>query len=167
VALFAALHALGANIEYSRLRDVAVGYGFTSYGISKAGMVNSINAINHELGNPYTVEYGNHYSTRRLIKHMRQGGVAIVLIRVRKENGRYRVTADTHNSIGHFLIVDQINFKSSTVKFAGSTLGMDKVPLQDFIRSWASNPQALTTSPKGWRSFLKKEKAVNWALIIK
>lgn len=166
VALFAALHALGAQVNYTQLRDIAVTNGFTSYGISKAGMVRTISTINQQWGNPFAIEYGNHYATQDLMQHIRKGGVAIVLIRVRKENGAYRVTADKHNSVGHFLIVESINMRNKTVQFAGSTLGMDKVSLQDFIRSWASNPQAVTHT-KSWQNNLKNEKAENWALIIK
>ena len=167
VALYAGLQALGANVDYGRLRDIAVQHGFTHYGISKQGMINTILTINHELGNPYGIEFGNNYSTKSIIRHIRQGGVAIVLIRVRKENGRYRVTADPYNSVGHFLIVDSINLRSRTVRFAGSTLGMERVPLQDFIQSWASNPQAVVDSAYSMRGYLRSEPASNWALIMK
>jgi len=166
VALFAALQALQANVQYGHLRDIAVNHGFTHYGISKAGLVGTISTINQELGHTFAIEHGNNYGIKDLMRHIRQRGVVTVLIRVRKEHGRYRVTADEANSIGHFLIVDSINLRSGTVKFAGSTLGMDEVPLQDFIQSWASNPQALTQG-KNWRGYLRNEKSVNWALIIK
>lgn len=129
-------------------------------------MVSTIITLNDELGNPFTIEYGNHYRTKDLVKHLRQGGVIIVLVRVRKDNGQYRVTADRQGSIGHFLLVERINTRSRKVKFAGSTLGMDQVSLGDFIQSWASNPQPIS-SFAGWRSYLKSEPAINWALIIK
>jgi hypothetical protein len=167
VALFAALHALGARVNYGHLRSVAVNNGFTSYGISKAGMIRTLATINSQLGSPYTIEYGNHYATKDLIKHIRQGGVAIVLLRVRREYGRYVVTADRYNSVGHFLIVERINMRSKTVQFAGSTLGMTNVRLDDFMRSWSSNPQAVTDPAKGWQKYLRSESASNWALIIK
>lgn len=167
VALFAALHALGGNVNYTRLRDVAVQHGFTSYGISKWGLINTATTLNYELGSPFAIEHGNHYATKDLVQQIQRGGVAIVLIRVRKENGRYVVTADKNNSIGHFLIVEKINMRSRTVHFAGSTLGMDKVPLQDFLQSWASNPEAVSNATKNWQSYLRREQGVNWALIIK
>ncbi len=66
---------------------------------------------------------------------IRQRGVVTVLIRVRKENGRYRVTGDPYNSVGHFLIVDSINMRTGMVQFAGSTLGMERVHLQEFLQS--------------------------------
>jgi hypothetical protein len=169
VALFAALQALGAPIEYSRLRDIAVNNGFTDYGISKSGMVNTLITINQELGDPYIIEHGGHYATKDLIQHIRRGGVVIVLIRAKKENGQFRVTADLNNSFGHFLIVENINLRNSTIRLAGSTLGMDQVPLQDFIQSWASNPQAVVKPDPatGWRGYLQNEQAANWALIVR
>lgn len=167
VALYAGLQALGANIDYSRLRDIAVAYGFTSYGISKSGMVSTVAYINQELGGILTVEHGNRYSTKDLIKQLRTGGVAIVLIRVRRMGGQYQVTSDVNNSIGHFLIVDSINLRSKTVQFAGSTLGMERVPLSNFIQSWSQNPQPVTTAGSAWQSFLRNEPSNNWALIIR
>ncbi len=167
VALYAALQALGANVDYGRLRDIAVSNGFTHYGISEAGMVNTAAVINHELNSPYAIEHGNNYGLKDLMRHIRQRGVVTVLIRVRKEHGRYRVTADKNNSVGHFLIVDKIDLRNGTVKFAGSTLGMDEVLLQDFIQSWASDPQAVANSTNSWRGYLRHERAMNWALIIK
>jgi hypothetical protein len=167
VALFAALHALGAKVDYSHLRNTAVNNGFTSYGISKWGMIHTVSTLNQQMNDPFTIEYGSHYATKDVIRHIRQGGVAIVLIRVRRQGGRYVVTADKHNSVGHFLIVERINMRSKTVQFAGSTLGMENVRLEDFMRSWASNPQAVTNPSKGWQKYLRNEKASNWALIIK
>jgi hypothetical protein len=169
VALYAALQALGANIDYGRLRDVAVYNGFTDYGISKSGLINTAVTLNHELGDRYVIEHGNNYGTQDIIKSIRAGGVVIVLIRVKKENGAFRVTADQYNSIGHFLIVEGINLRTQTIRLAGSTLGMDKVPLQDFIQSWASNPQAVVSPHPslGWRGYFQNENAANWALIIK
>ena len=167
VALYAALWALGTEVNYGRLRDIAVHNGFTHYGISKWGMVNTITTINSELGNPYTIKHGNHFATKDLMQHIRRGGVAIVLIRVKKVNGRYYVTADRQNSIGHFLIVESINTRTKTVRFAGSTLGMDEVGLSEFIQSWASNPQAVTSPSLSWKNYTKNEQAENWALFIK
>ena len=167
VALFAALQGLGANVPYSHLRNIAVNNGFTSYGITKSGMFYTISTINRELNNPYTIEQGNDYVIRDLMKNLREGGVVIVLLRARRENGEFRVTADTANSFGHFLIVESINLRTKTVRFAGSTLGMDKVPLQQFLESWGSNPQALSNSSMSLQNFLKNEKTKNWALILK
>ncbi len=162
VALYAALQALRADVDYGHLRDIAVNNGFTHYGISKTGMVNTIVTINNELNHPFTIEHRDHYSLQDLMRNIRQRGVATVLIRVRKENGRYRVTADVNNSIGHFLIVDSINLRTNTVRFAGSTLGMDEVPLQEFLQSWASNAQPVSN-----QDYLANNGGENWALIIK
>ncbi len=167
VALYAAMQALGVDVDYSRLRDHAVYYGFTSYGISKSGMVGAVAAINQEMGEPLRFEHGDRYSTKTLIEHIRKGGVAIVLIRVQKVGGQYHVTSDLNNSIGHFLIVDSINLRSKTVQFAGSTLGMESVPLQEFIQSWSRTPYAVELPSKSWQSYLKNEPATNWALIIR
>jgi hypothetical protein len=167
VALFAALQGLGADVSYGHLRNIAVSNGFTSYGITKGGMFHTIATINRELNEPYTIAQGNNYQIRDVMKELRSGGVVIVLLRVTRENGQFRVTADTYNSFGHFLIVESINLRSKTVRFAGSTLGMDKVPLGDFLESWGSNPEALTGSPLGLRNFLKNEKAMNWALVVR
>jgi hypothetical protein len=76
------------------------------------------------------------------------------------------MTDDYYYSFGHFLLVDQINTKSKYVNVAGSTLGMDKVPLADFARAWSG--ESLPDTPLGGvRTFLQNEKADNWALIIK
>ncbi len=167
VALFAALQALRVNVDYSHLRNIAVNNGFTHYGISTAGMVNTVTTLNHELAAALLIEQGSHYSIKDLMRHIRQRGVVTVLIRVRKENGRYRVTADEHNSVGHFLIVDSINLRTGIVKFAGSTLGMDAVPLSEFIQSWSSNPQTIAPQTNSWQSYVHNEQTTGWALIIK
>ena len=167
VALFAALQGLGADVPYAHLRNIAVNNGFTSYGITKGGMFHTISTINRELNNPYTIAQGNNYRISDVMKNLRQGGVVIVLLRARRENGEFRVTADTSNSFGHFLIVESINLRTKSVRFAGSTLGMDKVPLQEFLESWGSNPQALSNSSMSLQNFLKNEKTLNWALVIK
>jgi len=143
VALFAALQALRIDVDYSHLRNVAVQHGFTHYGISKAGMISTISTLNHDLGNKLTIEYNN-FNRNDLMRRVRGGGVAIVLIYVYKANGRYYMSADHANSIGHFLIVESINTRKKTVQFAGSTLGMDRVSLDDFTKGWS-----------------------NWALVIK
>lgn len=173
VALYAALLGLGAEVDYTRLRDVAVGYGFTYYGITKSGMVNTLVTLNQELGDRFAIEHGSNYNIQSLAQQIRKGGVPIVLIRVRKENGAFRVTGDRHNSIGHFLIVERISTRTNTVEFAGSTLGMEKVPLSDFVQSWSSNPQAVTAPQRDgprlfnpWRGAVNTE-AVNWAIVVK
>jgi hypothetical protein len=160
VALFAAAHGLGVNVDYGRLRDIAINNGFGAEGISKWGMVNTITTLNYELGNPLAIEYGDNYQIKDLVKHLRQKGVVVVLVYVRKENGLYRTTTDQPGSIGHFLLVERINSQSKKVKLAGSTLGMDEVSLPDFIQSWTNNSQP-ASSP------LKNEQAANWALILK
>ncbi|GAB4424563.1 MAG: hypothetical protein Kow0031_03580 [Anaerolineae bacterium] len=165
VALFAALQALRVDIGYPRLRDLAVANGFTDYGISKSGMVGTIAAINRETGDTLKIEHGNRYNTQDLMREVRTGGVAIVLLRVQRAGGQWRVTTDVNNSLGHFLIVDSINMRSKTVQFAGSTLGMDKVPLQDFVQAWSRNPQPIDS--RAWQTFLKTEAANNWALVIR
>lgn len=165
VALYAAVQALGVNVDYGRLRDWAVASGFTHYGISKGGMVGTAAAINQELGSPLTIEHGDRYSTQDLIKQIRTGGVAIVLVQVRKSGSRWFLTPDP--AIGHFLIVDSINMRRKTVQFAGSTLGMEQVSLQDFIQSWSGRRDAANPGEQTWQSFLKTEPARNWALIIR
>jgi hypothetical protein len=159
VALFAAAHALGMNVDYGRLRDIAVDNGFGAEGISKWGMVNTITTLNYELGNPLTIEYGNLYQIKDLIRHLRQKGVVIVLVYVKKENGQYRMTTNQPGSVGHFLLVERINSGSKKVKLAGSTLGMDEVSLPEFIQSWKNHPQAASS--------LNNEQGANWALILK
>lgn len=165
IALFAGLLGLGFDVNYQHLRDVAVNYGFTSYGISKQALVGTASTLNSEWGYPLTIEHGNYYNTKDLIQQIGRGGVVIVLVRVKRINGKYQVTTDLDGSIGHFLVVERINLRTKKVKLAGSTLGMDQVPLADFVKSWGSNPQAVASG--GWRSFIKKEEAVNWALILK
>jgi hypothetical protein len=160
VALFAAAHGLGVNVDYGRLRSIAVNNGFGPEGISKWGMVNTITTLNYELGNPFTIDYGDHYQIKDLVKHLRQKGVVVVLVYVRKENGQYRMSTDQPGSVGHFLLVERINARSKKVKLAGSTLGMDEVSLPDFIQSWTNNPQPVSAS-------LKNEQAADWALILK
>ncbi|MCB0176147.1 MAG: hypothetical protein KDI02_00475 [Anaerolineae bacterium] len=173
VAVYATLLGLGASVDYTHLRDIAVNYGFTDYGITKSGVVGTLATLNQEMGSPYVIEHGNNYNIQTLAQHIRKGGVPIVLIRVRKEGGEFRVTSDQYNSIGHFLIVEQINTRTNTVKFAGSTLGMEKVPLSDFVQSWSSNPQAVSVPQpprpsvfNPWRGPVNTE-AVNWAIIVK
>ena len=167
VALFAGLQALGIDIEYSRLRDLAVANGFTYYGISKGGLVGTVNAINQEWGDRLVIEHGSRYSTHDLIKQIRRGGIVIVLVGVYNSGGQWYLTPDFDNAVGHFLIVDSINLRSKTVRFAGSTLGMDQVAFQDFVRAWTrstSNPVA--TQPG--LGFIRQEPASdNWALIIR
>lgn len=165
VALFAGLTALKADIDYSRLRDLAVSYGFDAEGISKGGLVSTAVALNNELGQPFSIEHGDRYRTTDLIKRLRQGAVIVVLVRAKKESGQFLLTDDYYHSFGHFLLVDRINTQAKYVKVAGSTLGMDKVSLADFVRVWSGEtpPDSLL----GWRPFFQSEQADNWALIIK
>ncbi|MFC1975950.1 hypothetical protein ACFLXQ_06090 [Chloroflexota bacterium] len=163
VALFAAVRGLSVDVDYGRLRDIAVDNGFGPKGISKWGINNTMVTLNNELGNPFTIEHGDNYNLKDLIKHLRQEGVVIVLVQVRKENGRYRLTTEGPGSVGHFLLVERINTRSKKVKFAGSTLGMDEVSLQDFIQSWTNNPQASA----GTSFSLKNDSSAGWALILK
>jgi hypothetical protein len=65
------------------------------------------------------------------------------------------------------LLVERINLRSKMVYFAGSTLGMNRVPLVDFMRAWSGNPHLPDTSSAGWRTYLKEEKTGNWALVFK
>jgi hypothetical protein len=165
IALFAGLSALKPDIQYNRLRDLAVGYGFNAEGITKQGLINTAIALNNEMGQPFTIEYGDRYRTTDLIKKLRQGAIIVILVRVKREAGQFRVTDDYYTSFGHFMLVDRINTRTKYVKAAGSTLGMDQIPLSDFIRAWAGeNPPG---NSLGWREFLKSESANNWALIIK
>jgi hypothetical protein len=163
VALYAAFKGLGLDVDYTRLRDIAVNNGFNAEGMSKQGLINTALTLNDELGQPLKLEQGNHYRTADLIKNLRQRAVIIILVQVQKEAGQFRMTDDYYNSFGHFLLVDRINTRSKYVQVAGSTLGMDKVPLADFARAWSGEAEPAA----GWRAFLKNEQANNWALIIK
>jgi hypothetical protein len=159
------ISGLGVEVDYSRLRDIAVSSGFEE-GISKWGLINTAATLNNELGQPVTIEEGNHYSTNDLIKYLRQRAVIIILVRVKREAGEFRMTDDYASSFGHFLLVDRINTRAKYVQVAGSTLGMDKVPLADFLRAWSG--EILPDAPVGGvPAFLKQEKADNWAIIIK
>lgn len=166
VALYAAFKGLGQDIDYGRLRDIAVANGFNAEGISKWGIVNTAITLNDELGQPFTIEEGNQYRTADLIKYLRQRAVIVILVRVKKESGQFVMTDDYNYSFGHFLLVDQINTRAKYVQVAGSTLGMDKVPLADFVRAWSGEADP-SSVPGGWNVFLKNEQADNWALIIK
>jgi hypothetical protein len=166
VSLYAALQGLGVQVDYGRLRNVAVNNGFNAEGISKWGMINTSLTLNDQLGQPLTIEYGNRYGTSDLIKHLRQGSVVVVLVQVRRGGSGYYVTGDPAGSIGHFLLVESISVRSKKVRFAGSTLGMDQVPLIDFLRSWTGNPQ-LNVSANGWRIYLRNEPEVYWALVLR
>lgn len=163
VALYAAFKGLGLEVDYTRLRDIAVSFGFNAEGISKSGLINTATTLSAELGQPLKIEQGDNYNTADLITHLRQKAVIIILVRVKKEAGQFRLTDDYTNSFGHFLLVDRINTRGKYVQVAGSTLGMDKVPLADFARAWSGEVEPAA----GWRAFLKSEQADNWALIIK
>lgn len=166
IALYAGLLGLGLDIEYQRVRDWAVSYGFNAEGISTWGMVNTAASITQERGEPYLLDHGKKFNTAELMTRLRRGEVVVVLLRVKRINGRYHVTSDYNGSIGHFLLVERINTKKRTVRFAGSTLGMEEVPLGDFVASWTGNPQAADPA-EGWSDYLKNEPAVNWAMSLK
>ena len=166
VSLYAAWQGLGVDVDYGRLRNIAVNSGFNAEGITKWGIINTALTLNDELGKPLNIEYGSQYRTQDLLTDLRQGGVVLVLVRVRLVGGRYQLTADYNGSIGHFLLVESISFKNKKVKLVGSTLGMNEVPLTDFLRSWTRNPN-LVVPTDSWRTYLKEEPASNWALILK
>jgi hypothetical protein len=166
IALYAGLLGLGLDIDYQRVRDWAVSYGFNAEGISTSGIVNTAASINQERGEPYTLDYGKKFNTAELMTRLRRGEVVVVLLRVKRINGSYQVTSDYNGSIGHFLLVERINTKKRTVRFAGSTLGMEEVSLGDFVASWTSNPQAADPA-EGWSQYLKNEPASQWALTLK
>ncbi|GIK38167.1 MAG: hypothetical protein BroJett011_20000 [Chloroflexota bacterium] len=166
VALYAAFKGLGYDVDYGRLRDIAVSNGFDAEGISKWGLINTATTLNDELGHPLTIKQGDNYRTADLIRELRQKAVIVILVRVKKEAGQFWMTDDYASSFGHFLLVDRINTRTRTVQMAGSTLGMDKVPLADFVRAWSGQAEPAPI-PGGWSAFLKNEPADNWALIIK
>lgn len=166
VSLFAAWQGLGVDVSYGHLRNIAVNNGFNAEGITKWGLINTAVTLNNQVGTPLKIESSEEYRTSDILKHLRQGGVVLVLVRVRYVGGQFHLTGDYNGSFGHFLLVESIGFKSRKVKLAGSTLGMDEVPLEDFLRSWTRNPN-LTVPAKSWRTYLKNEPASNWALILK
>jgi hypothetical protein len=165
VALFAAVQGLGVDASYTHLRNIAVNNGFNAQGISRWGIINTAVTLNSEVGSPLRVEYGDRYNTRDLLNHLQRGGVVMVLVQLQKVGGGYRLTGHTSGTIGHFVLVERINFKTGKVKLAGSTLGMDEVPLLDFLQSWTRNPNL--TMPTNWKSYLDAEPATRWALILK
>lgn len=165
IALYAGLKGLNLDVDYRRLRDIAVSNGFNAEGITKSGLINTAVTLNNELGQPLTIEQGNHYRTNDLMKQLRRGAVIIILVRVKREAGQFRMTDDYNYSFGHFLLVDRVNLKSKFVGVAGSTLGMDKVPLDDFFRAWSG--ETPPDSPLGVSTFLRQENADNWALILR
>jgi hypothetical protein len=166
VSLYAGLQALKVNVDYRRLRDVAVTYGFNAEGISKWGLIGTVTTLNDELGQPLKIEYGDHYRTKDLISHLRQGSVILVLVRIRRGHDRWYMTGEVNGSIGHFLLVERISLRAGKVYLAGSTLGMDQVPVSEFLRSWTRNPH-LVPPTGSWRLYLSQEPASNWALILK
>ncbi len=166
VSLFAAWQGMGVDVSYGHLRNIAVNNGFNAEGITKWGLINTAVTLNNQVGNPLKIESSEEYRTSDILKHLRQGGVVLVLVRARYVGGQFQLTGDYNGSFGHFLLVESIGFKSRKVKLAGSTLGMDEVPLEDFLRSWTRNPN-LTVPAKNWRTYLKNEPASNWALILK
>jgi hypothetical protein len=162
IALYAGFLGLGANLEYNRLRDVAVSYGFNAEGITKEGLTNTAVWLNEELGRPYTVEAGDQYNTQHLMALLRQKAIIIVLVQVKKENGEFRVTNNQLGSFGHFLVVDYLSLSRRQLHVAGSSLGMSYIPLDDFLESWTGHRPG-----PDWKYTLKHEPATNWALIIK
>lgn len=166
VSLYAGMRGLGVNISYTHLRNRAVENGFAAHGISQWGLVSTALQVNQDLGTPLRIEYSDRYRTRDLMNHLRRGGVVLVLVYLENIGGRYRMTGYTEGSIGHFLLVENINLRTGRVRLAGSTLGMNDVPLADFLRSWKRNP-ALTEPPGGWKQYLDSEPASSWALILK
>lgn len=165
VSLYAAIQGLGVNVDYSRLRNIAVNNGFNAEGTSTWGLINTAVTLNSELGNPLKIEYGNRYNSRELLKQLRGGGVVLVLVRVRRDYNGWRVTGDPNSSIGHFLLVERMSFKGNKVTLAGSTLGMDQVSALEFVRSWRRDPNL--TIGDSWSNYLDNEPANNWAIILK
>ncbi|MEW5959572.1 MAG: hypothetical protein AB1801_17750, partial [Chloroflexota bacterium] len=117
VSLYAAMQGLNVNIDYIRLRNTAVSYGFNAEGISKWGLINTAVTLNYELGSPLAVESSDHYRLKDLMAQLRQGGVIVVLLQVRRGYNGYYVTADPAGAIGHFLLVESISLKSKKVRF--------------------------------------------------
>jgi hypothetical protein len=166
VALYAGLLGLGLDIDYQRVRDLAVSYGFDASGFSTSGMVNTATTISNERNEPFSVEQGRTFTTQDLIRHLRRGEVVVVLLQVKQGNSGFQVSGYEAGSFGHFLIVERINIRTRKVRFAGSTLGMDEVPLGDFVASWSNNSQALAP-PEGWRAYLDNEQPGGWAMMLK
>jgi hypothetical protein len=165
VALYAALAGLGMSVDYGHLRDIAVANGFSARGISKAGLINTAVSLNNEWAGPLTIEYNDQYHLSDLTRHLRQQGVVIVLVYVRKDNGHYRLTPDEPGAVGHFVLVERIGSRTETVGLAGSTLGMEQVSLAEFIPAWTNTPPDRPAS--GWLSFFKDDMPTGWALILK
>lgn len=140
VGLYAALKGAGVNIRYQQVRDVAVNHGFGAHGISTTGMYNTAAVINRQVGQRLTLEQRHNYQLNDLTRLIRQGSVVVVLVRVKRGENGYQVTGDRANSFGHFLVVERVNTLTRRVKIAGSTLGMQNIPLDEFLRSWSSNP---------------------------
>lgn len=157
VGLYAALKGAGLNISYKQVRDVAVNYGFGAHGISTTGMYNTAAVINRQVGHRLTLEQRHNYQLNDLTRLIRQGSVVVVLVRVKRGENGYHVTGDRASSFGHFLVVERVNTLTRRVKIAGSTLGMQHVPLDDFLRSWSSNPPPprLSLQPQFTLNFLE------------
>jgi hypothetical protein len=164
--VFAGQLGQGVDIDYQRVRDLAVSYGFDASGFSTSGMVNTATTISNERNEPFSVEQGRTFTTQDLIRHLRRGEVVVVLLQVKQGSSGFQVSGYEAGSFGHFLIVERINIRTRKVRFAGSTLGMDEVPLGDFVASWSNNSQALTL-PEGWRAYLDNEQPGGWAMMLK
>jgi len=141
VALYAGMQGLGAKFKYPHLRDIAVHNDFGAHGITVSGLVNTAVILNKQLGHPFIIEQSRGYQLSDLTRLINQKAVVIVLVRVKKVNGKYQVTGDKNGSFGHFLVVESINTITRRVKIAGSTLGMQHVPLDNFLDSWNSKPR--------------------------
>lgn len=178
VALYAAMQGLGANFSYRQLRNIAVRNDFGPEGITVSGLVNTAYILNHQLGQPYWVEQSREYTLANLNRFLNQGAGVIVLVRLKRVDGKYKVTGDLNGSFGHYLVVQSINMFNRKVYIAGSTLGMGAVPLDDFLSSWSSNPpEPKAKKPKfnlNWLTITKitpnskpKAKSVGWALVLR
>ncbi|MDM8521529.1 hypothetical protein QUF64_15905 [Anaerolineales bacterium HSG6] len=141
VALYAGMQGLGAKFQYPYLRDIAVRNDFGAHGITVSGLVNTAVIMNQQLGSPFTIEQSRGYQLSDLTHLINQKAIVIVLVRVKKVNGNYQVTGDKNGSFGHFLVLESINTMTRRVRVAGSTLGMQNIPLDDFLASWASKPR--------------------------
>lgn len=162
IALYAAMQGLNVPTDYTRLRNYAVNYGFTSDGISKWGLISTASSLNRDFGEPLHIEHGT-YTLREVVRTLARGGVVLVLVNVQYTSDGFRVSP---YGFGHFLLVERVLLKSRKVKMAGSTLGMDEVPLTDFLRAWTYNPYAASTEAD-LRGALANESYAGWALVLK
>ncbi len=170
VALFAALKGLGANIVYEHVRNIAVNNEFGRDGMTVSGLVNTAIILNNYLRQPFVIEQSRSYHLQDLVDELRAGGVIIVLVSIKKVDGQYQIANPGRGTIGHFLVVEQINLVSGRVTIGGSTLGMGDIPLADFVSSWSNEPQKQEKKSfrAAWRNALREENTPgNWALVIR